>query len=109
MIPDKHRVPGTRQTAASATKASSSHKGCGAWKTQTFSAFNMAVETLFADLIFREDGHCEQIDMNWIAAGMPHQLARLAKHGTDTRACSSSMANFVQRCSHSCSEPEQAT
>ena len=46
------------------------------------------------------------VDMNWIAARMPHQLARLARHRTSTSACSSSTAK-VQCSSHSCSELEQ--
>ena len=47
------------------------------------------------------------IDTNWIAAWLPHQLARLARHGTSTSACSSSMAKVVQRSALFSSEVEQ--
>ena len=49
------------------------------------------------------------IDTNWIAAWLSHQLARLARHGTSTSDCSSSMAKVVQRSALFCSEVEQAT
>ena len=54
------------------------------------------------------------IDVNWIAARMPHQVvARLARHETstsDTGSCMfSSTAKIVQCSAHSCPELEQAT
>ena len=59
-IPGSGRIPGSRHTAASATKESSSHKVCVVWKTPAFSAFNVAKETLFIDLSLSESGNCEE-------------------------------------------------
>ena len=105
MIPGSDRIPGSRNTAASPTKESSSHKGWDAWKTPAFSAL-VAKETIFIDLTLCEHGKCEErmvlsqwsladtcmcapssglvIDMNCLAACMQHQLARLTKHWTST-------------------------
>ena len=92
MIPGSNRIPGSRNTAASATKESSSREGWGAWKLQLFqpstlrrrlsSSFwpfaNMWREWLF------HSGHCLTpacvralcsvlvIDVNWLAAWTPH-------------------------------------
>ena len=57
---DKYGIPGSRHTAASATKA----------LPNTRSALSSVLV----------------IDMSWIAAWTPHQLARLAEHWTSTRA-----------------------
>ena len=49
------------------------------------------------------------IDVNWIAARMPHQLARLARHWIRANVCSSSIAKVVQCSAQSRSEPDEAT
>ena len=88
-------------------------------QAQAFSAFNSAKETLFIDLwlwTVWEHGNCWAcmsaislvlvIDMNWINARTPHQLARLARHWTSTGAYtySSGTAKLVQCSAHSCPE-----
>ena len=60
VIPGSDKIPGSRNTVASATKESSSHKVWGVWKTPAFSAFNIAKETLFIDLTLCENGNCEE-------------------------------------------------
>ena len=57
MIPGSDRIPGSRNTAASPTKESPSHKVSGAWKTPAFSAL-VAKETLFIVLTLCEHGNC---------------------------------------------------
>ena len=54
-----NRIPGRRQTAAS-TKQSSQNKIWSVCQSQAFSAFNIAKETLFIDLIFGEDGNWKE-------------------------------------------------
>ena len=52
VIPSSERISGGLNTAASATKESSSHKVWGVWKTPAFSDRNIAEKTLFIDLTF---------------------------------------------------------
>ena len=114
----------SRDTAASATKDSSSHKVRGVWKTPTFSAFNIAKETLFIDLTLAKMETVKRIilsqwslldtcmcalcwvlviDVNWIVEKMSHQMASLLRHWTRASACSSKIHKFVQCSAHSCS------
>ena len=51
-------IPGSLNTATSATKESSSRKGWDSWKTWTFSALNIAKETLFIVVTLCQDGTC---------------------------------------------------
>ena len=60
VIPGSNRIPGSRNTAASATKESSSRKGWGAWKTPAFSALHVTKETLFIILTLCGDGKCAE-------------------------------------------------
>ena len=131
VIPDKYRIPGSRHTAASATKLIPT-QGLRCLPNSSF--LEIAKETLFIDLTFREMETVERmvlsqwslldtcmcalcsvlvITVDWIAARMPIQWARLAKHLTSTsdHKClfSFSMAKVVQCSAHSCSESEQAT
>ena len=53
MIAGRDRIPRSLNTAASATKESSQHKVWGVCQAQAFSAFNIAKETLFIDLIWQ--------------------------------------------------------
>ena len=89
MIPGNDRIPGSRNTAASATKEFSSHRVGGVWQASAFSALNIAKETLFTDLTVCENGTVKRmvlsqvsllgtcmcalccvlvIDVNWLAA-----------------------------------------
>ena len=106
--PGNHRIPGSRQTAASATKESSSHKRLRCLENSSFLsspqcegdtlhcsdpvATMETVERMFLsqwsllDTCICALASVLVIDMNWIAAWKPHQLVRLAKHWTSTSA-----------------------
>ena len=127
VIPDKYRIPGSFNTAASATKLIPT-QGLRCLPNSSF--LKIAKETLFIDLTFREMETVERmalsqwslldtcmcalcsvlvITVDWIAARMPIQWARLARLWTRANFCSSSMAKVVWCSAHSCSESEQAT
>ena len=55
MILGSDRIPESRHTAASATKAFASTRSQVSANLQTFSAFNIAKETLFIDLTLCEN------------------------------------------------------
>ena len=125
VIPDKCRSPGSFNTAASATKLIPT-QGLRCLPNSSF--LKIAKETLFIDLTLREMETVERmalsqwslldtcmcalcsvlvITVDWIAARMPIQWARLARLWTRANFCSSSMAKVVWCSAHSCPELEQ--
>ena len=108
MIPGSDRIPGSRNTVASATKKSSSRMG--SWKTPAFSTI-VAKETLFV-LTLCEHGSLfgagDQYDldccMNARSIGKT-ELAQVIR----VLMYSSRMAEFLQCSAHSCPELQQAT
>ena len=121
VIPGNARIPGSRQTAASATKQSTQHKVWGVCQAQAFSALHIAKETLFIDLTYCEGADactCDHVRVcslfgagDWClwtyslddAGWTPHRLARLARHWTRASVRASSMAKDSKSCSMLCS------
>ena len=111
VIPDKYRIPGSRQTAASAPRIFLT-QGLRRLPKSSFLSFqHCEADTLRWSELWRgwklwrgwsrmvlsqwsQSDTCMcslssvlVIDMNWIVAWTPHQLARLARHWTSTGAC----------------------
>ena len=107
MIPGRDRIPGSRNTAASATKNPLDTRFAASAKVQLFQLSTLrrrqssliwtlarmeTVKTMvfaqwsLADTCMPALPSVLVIDMNWIAAWTPHQLARLARHWTSTGA-----------------------
>ena len=107
MIPASDKIPGSRNTAASATKNPLDTRFAASAKVQLFHLSTLRrrqssliwtlarmepVKTMvfaqwsLADTCMPALPSVLVIDMNWIAAWTPHQLARLARHWTSTGA-----------------------